>query len=217
MLLVQCGQVPLKQKGHRKNFWFLCKLFWSYFDAQVDKSTAKENDNVVHLPLINIQDDTTPVLHIVPSPELHLMLGPVNTLFDEMSKVWPGSEEWLNGCHVKKSEYHGGQFEGNDCRKLLRNVDMLQELCPHEYHQFVDAFISFNDVVTLCYGRNLLPQYKTSLSNFKDAHLKLNISLTLKVHAVFYHIEEFCSLKNMGLAPWSEPTTESLHQEFKKC
>ena len=153
MLLVQCGQVPLKQKEHRKNFWFLCKLFWSYFDAQVDKSTAKENDNVVHLPLINIQDDTTPVLHIVPSPELHLMLGPVNTLFDEMSKVWPGSEEWLNGCHVKKSEYRGGQFEGNDRRKLFRNVDMLHELCLHEYHQFVDAFISFNNVVTSCYGK----------------------------------------------------------------
>ena len=145
------------------------------------------------------------------------MLGPVNILFDEISKVWPGSEEWLNGCHVKKSEYHGSQFEENGSRKLLKNVGMLEELCLHEYHQFVNAFISFNDVVISCYGRNLLPQYKTSLSNFKDAYLKLNISVTLKVHAVFYHIEELCSLKNMGLAPWSEPTTESLHQEFKKC
>ena len=108
MLLVQCGQVPLKQKGHRKNFASICKLFWSYFDAQVDKSKAKNYGNVVHLPLINIQDDTTLALHIVPPPELHVMLGPANTLFDEMSKVWPGSVEWLNGCHVKKFEYHGG-------------------------------------------------------------------------------------------------------------
>ena len=145
------------------------------------------------------------------------MLGPVNTLLDKMSKVWLGSEEWLNGCHVKKSEYHGSQFEENDSRKLLKNVDMLEELCLHEYHQFVNAFILFNDVVISCYGRNLLPQYKTSLSNFKDAYLKLNISDTPKVHLVFYHIEEFCSLKNMGLAIWSEQTTESLHQEFKKC
>ena len=94
---------------------------------------------------------------------------------------------------------------------------MRQELCPHEYHQFVDAFFSFNDVVTSCYGRNLLPQYKTSLINFKVAYLKLNISDTPKVHAVFCYIEEFCSLKNVGLARWSEQTTESLHQEFKKC
>ena len=94
---------------------------------------------------------------------------------------------------------------------------MLQELCSHEYHQFADPLISFNDVVTSCYCRNLLPQYKTSLSDFKDAYLKLNISDTAKVHAVFYRIEEFCSLKNMGLAPWSKQATESLHQEFRKC
>ena len=99
------------------------------------------------------------------------MLGPVNTLFDEMSKVWPGSEEWLNGFHVKKSEYYGAQFEGNDCSKLFKNVGMLQELCLHEYHQFANAFISFSNVVTLCYSRNLLPQYKTNSSNFKDVYL----------------------------------------------
>ena len=84
---------------------------------------------------------------------------------------------------------------------------MLQKLCPHEYYQFVDAFISFNDAVTSCYGRNLLPQCKTSLSNFKDAYLKLNISVTPKVYAVFYHIEEFFSLKNMCPTPWSKQTT----------
>ena len=115
MLLVQCGQVPLRQKGHRKNFCFHMQIIWSYFDAQVDKSKAKDNGNVVHLPLTNIQDDTTLVLHIVPPPELHLLLGLVNTLFDEMSKVWPGSEEWLNGCHVQKSE-------GNDLRENLRET-----------------------------------------------------------------------------------------------
>ena len=118
----------LNKKGTERTFASICKLFWSYFDAQVDKSKAKDYGNVVHLPLISIQDDTTPVLHIVPPPELHLMLGPVNTLLDKMSKVWLGSEEWLNGCHVKKSEYHGSQFEENDSRKLLKYVGMLEEL-----------------------------------------------------------------------------------------
>ena len=140
---------------------------------------TKDYGNIVHLPRINIKDDATPVLHIVPPPELHPMLGPGNTLFDEMSKVWPESEEWLNGCHIKKCEYHDSQFKGTDCRKLLRNVDMLQELCPHEYHQSLNAFILFNNAVTSCYGRNLLQQYKTSLCNFKDAYLKLNISVNL--------------------------------------
>ena len=183
------------EKGTERTLASICKLFGGYFDARVDKSKAKDYGNVVHLPLINIQDDTTSVLHVV--PELHLMLGHANTLFDEMSKVWPASGEWLHGCYVKKSEYHGGQFEGNDCKKLLKKIELLQELCPHEHHQFVDAFISFNDVVTSCYSKDLLPQYKTNLSNFKDAYLKLKISVTPKIHAVFYHVEELCNLTNM--------------------
>ena len=87
------GKYHLNKKGTERTFASICKLFCSYFDAQVDKSKAKDYGNVVHLPLINIQDDTTPVVHLVPPPELHLMLVPVNTLFEEISKVWPGSEE----------------------------------------------------------------------------------------------------------------------------
>ena len=69
------------------------------------------------------------------------------------------------------------------------------EVCPHECHQLDHAFISFNDVVTFCYSRNLLPQYKTSSTNFKDAYLKLSLNFTPKVQAVFYHIEKFYSEK----------------------
>ena len=91
--LCNVGKYHLNKKGTERTFASICKLLWSYFDAQVDKSKAKDYGNVVHLPLINIQDDTTPVVHLVPPPELHLMLVPVNTLFEEISKVWPGSEE----------------------------------------------------------------------------------------------------------------------------
>ena len=31
-----------------------------------------------------------------------------------------------------------------------------------------------------------------------------------------YHIEEFCSLTDHGLAPWSEQTGESIHHDFKE-
>ena len=37
-----------------------------------------------------------------------------------------------------------------------------------------------------------------------------------KVHDVFYHVE-FCDWKKMGLGPWSEQTSESLHHKFTKC
>ena len=33
---------------------------------------------------------------------------------------------------MKLSPYHGGMFEGNDCRKRLRNLDRLQQLAEAE-------------------------------------------------------------------------------------
>ena len=37
-----------------------------------------------------------------------------------------------------------------------------------------------------------------------DAYLQLTISVTPKVHAVMFHVEEFCSLTGRGLGPWSD-------------
>ena len=209
----------LAKKGKQRTFESLNDLFWMFFDSQASKENAKEYGNVIHLPMIveNV-DPSTPVINVVPPPELHLMLGPVNHMYDQMNKVWPQSDDWLKSCFVrKKKDYHGGAFEGNGCRKLLKNIDNLKQICPEEHALFVDAFSTFNDVVSACYGSQLHPEYKAKIVEFKNAYLKLKVSVTPKVHAVFYHIEEFCSLKKMGLGPWSEQTSESLHHEFTDC
>ena len=36
------------------------------------------------------------------------------------------------------------------------------------------------------------------------------------MHAVFFHVEDFCEVVGMGLGPWSEQATESLHADFNK-
>ena len=70
---------------------------------------------------------------VIPSPELHLMLGPN----DELSKVWVDSERWLDTINVKKVDYQGGQFEGNECRAISKNIYVLGELSPPQFSQFV--------------------------------------------------------------------------------
>ena len=139
-------------------------------------------------------------------------------MFNEMEKVWPDSESWLKSCFIKKSEYHGGALEGNDCGKLLKNVSKLEELCPVKHQKFPVAYKSFNEVVSSCYGKDLHANYKETINKFRnDDYMKLKISVTPKVHAVFYHIQEVCDITGRGLGPWSEQTSESLHQEFNKC
>ena len=45
--------------------------------------------------------------------------------------------------------------------------------------------------------------------------MQLEVSVTPKIHAVFYHIQESCDLTGSGLGHWNEHRSE-LHQEFHK-
>ena len=71
-------------------------------------------------------------------------------------------------------------------------------------------------MVTACYGDELSSDYIEKIREFAKAFTKLGINVTPKVHAVIYHIADFCSLSGRGLAPWSEQTVESLHHDFNK-
>lgn len=207
----------LNEKGNQRTFDSLINLFYDYRDANANKGDASKYGNVIHLPLYQSIDGDTPVIQKVPPPELHLLLGPTNKIYSELENVWPALEAWLQSIHVKKNEYHGGQFEGNDCKKILRLMDSLEERCPDEFLPFVAAFRSFNDVRLSCYGSKLAPDYKVKIAKFKADYMKLGISVTPKIHAVFYHIEEFCDYSGMALGPFSEQTTEALHHEFEEC
>ena len=55
------------------------------------------------------------------------------------------------------------------------------------------------------------------MEKFEKIYMKLNVRVTPKIHAVFHHVEEFCTCKGRGLGPWSEQTSESLHHEFNEC
>ena len=105
------------------------------YTAKLDKANAntdrtKEFGNVIHPPVFDVDDQGTPIIHKIPPPEFHLLLGPVNHLIEALSKVWPGGIRWLESLNLIKAEYFGGTFEGNECRKILKNVKSLKENIP---------------------------------------------------------------------------------------
>ena len=191
-----------------------------FFDARADQTDAKDYGNVIHPSVFasgNIEKSIL-VIMFVPPPELHLLIGPVNLLYQELNKVWQvGAEEWIRRLNIKREEYHGGSFNGNDSRKLLKNIAILEELTPPSNVQiFIDTLKAFDEVVISCYRENLISNYKEKISVFRKYYRTLGINVTPKVHAVFHHISEFCDVVKKGLGPWSEQTSESLHSDFKK-
>lgn len=124
--------------------------FWDWYGKP--RSKAKEHMNVIHPCLLTNKKNHTSsnsLLEIIPPPELHLLLGPFNTMYKGLNSVWEDSVNWLKACSVEREALHGGSFNGNSCMKLLNNVDLLASMCPMEALKYVAAFRSFHKVTLI--------------------------------------------------------------------
>ena len=112
------------------------------------------------------------------------------------------------------------EFSGNDCKKLLNNTDILREICTSKCvfscMKFLDCLEKFKSVVESCFTLDLKSGYEEKICAFKKSYFDLNISVTPKVHSVFFHIKDFCEISNKGLGFYSEQAVESAHADFKK-
>ena len=203
----------LSKKGELRTFESIHENFWMWRGEGAQKTTAKNFFNCVHAPILfgEMEDN---IIDVVPPPELHLLTGAVNTIYDHMAKEWPHCSCWSEACHVSKNPQHGGAFNGNACRKLLHNVDMLRSECPLAILKYVDTFSALNDVVHSCFGNFLHDNYVQCISAFKKSYMSLAIPVTPKVHTIFFHIIDFCSKRNRSLGYFSEQASESLHSNF---
>ena len=190
-------------------------------EANSDPNKAKfVSANCVNKPIVFDEDDSPDsfILLKCPPPALHLKLS-LNHLLKELSKVWPGILVWLEGKHIVYEPYHGGQtLEGNDCNKVLRNLDSLMEILPQEFSAFIDTLLAFKNVVDSCFGYVLDPFYKQVLEKFRSSLKKLsavfNVSITNKLYVICVHLEEFFDLVGNGLAMFTEQETENSHSDF---
>ena len=128
--------------------------------------------------------------------------------------------EWLALFHIQQQLFHGGQLAGNECRKLLKNVDALERLAQqHSFFPavpFIDTLRKFNGVVHACFGNTLDYSYAEKIEQFRVSYLQLQgTTITPKVHAVIHHVPQFIQRRNSSLGIYSEQATEALHHLFR--
>lgn len=77
--------------------------------------------NCVQEPILR-GDDFIQILDLIPPPELHLMLGTVNKIFDELNKLWGENRayKFAEEQNIIRVKYFGGSMEGNQCKMLLK-------------------------------------------------------------------------------------------------
>lgn len=159
------------------------------------------------------------VIEHIPIPELHLLLGITNRLYKECVSELPAAEQWSKQFNLVRERYHSKTFEGNECKKLLDNVPVLETICSEEnansrVWKIVRAFKSFQCVVHSCFGNTLRASYEEDLARFTTDFMATGIPVSSKAHILMDHVRDFCASHNCGLGQFSEQASEGIHREF---
>ena len=214
-------------KGNMRTLKSIRDNFDAWKRAGSKKDRAKDFKNCTNLPMFKMEDKEGKIrtVDLVPPCELHLLLGPVNHMLEELEKVWSEAGFWVSGSNAYKRGQDHGKLNGNGCNQLLKeeNLIHLVALLPDGLSDYGDAFRAFAKVVQGCYSYKVSATIKEDIQKFQDAYLKLNISITPKVHIVFEHLYDFLADSNasnsgewIGLAMYSEQAFEAIHHSFKK-
>lgn len=167
--------------------------------TNADKKLTKKFNNCVNKPLLPAGDEK--ILKYIPPPELHLLLGAVNTVFDKMLVEKESiALNWAKECNVNRKITHGNRysFVGNDCNKLLNHTDKLASVQCLEIDKYVNFFRKLKKVVDACFSKTLDPNYAEYIKSLKISFMDLDISITPKMHIIFEHVVEYCKYSDEG-------------------
>ena len=151
---------------------------------------------MINPPLL-IGDDRKKTLELMNISELHILTGSVSKIVSEMERLTFSSKKegkkfldnFFKAQDIRKCVYQGSNsFEGNQARKVLQKVDMLeQDVKKLDFETatkaipFVDCLRKLDKVVTSCFGQTLDPAYEDHITAFSQQYRSLDISVTPKV------------------------------------
>lgn len=175
------------------------------------EKNAKDYFNCINRPLL-FGNDCTKVLDVCPPPSLHLLLGLMNSAYDNLAKTSPTvAEAWARAANVTRHAQFG--FVGRHCRALLAKQDVLNEAGLEEFALMIQNLAL---VIEKCFGMDLVDGYPQAINEFCDSWIALELPVTPKFHIMKFHVAEFCASANKGLGQFSEQTIEAIHQNFTK-
>ena len=225
------GKAPFLIEAELRTFRSLRKNYGTYQALIREKGEKKAKAeastcfNVVQESLI-LGEDHELLLFKCPPGELHLYLGTGNKLFDSLYKAMiediangqfhPSVYEWAFKKSIVGLKYRGGALDGPNLGKLLKNLDSLRAYVPTKFHNFIECMELFDIVKKACFGRTRLDNdYKQKIKNFEIAYRNLGISVTPKVHCIFFEVPIFIEKHGKPLGFFTEQVFESMHSDWK--
>lgn len=181
------------------------------------RSVQREPLILRHLP------PSTKVIDVCALPWLHIRLGVVNHTVSKLFTAVPEAQAWPEALHLHHERYHGGGYEGNECEKLLKNVDQLERMLANlnkieEGKRYLLVFQCFNEL-NMEYSKDFVhvPSLQEAVTKFENAWRACSMPAIPKVHLIVDHLVDFVNSrgsKHMRL--YAEQAHETLHSEYLK-
>ena len=116
--------------GEMRTLGSLKSRFQEFVQNGSNKKKMMDVKNVINPPLME-GDDNDLILYKIPPPELHLMMGGANKIWDLMSKMWgQEADKWATSKGISRHGYNGGGLDGVNLNKLRKYSDELASKCP---------------------------------------------------------------------------------------
>ena len=155
--------------GKMRTLGTLKARYKEFVEGGSDKKKMMDAKNVINPPIIE-GDDCDLVLDKIPPPELHLMMGAANKIWDLLSSLWgEGADKWARSKGITKHGYNGGGLDGVNSDLLLKLADQLVTICPLELQPMVVALQKLQLLVAGCFSHTVVDDIKEKFSNFIES------------------------------------------------
>ena len=125
-------------------------------------------------------------------PELHLYTGTINLLWNNLATRW-GQEKWeifLERNSLVRQKLHGGEFEGHQCKRLMRLANKLRDALPKDLWGFYDALGAFDTMAHSCFSKVLSMDFEKAINDFLDFFIALEIKTkSTKLHILSCYVK----------------------------
>ena len=171
------------KSGKARTFHSLTKHHTRYRNARYPRNQQSKFKNCIHPCLLVVPDPRVSVLSVIPPPQLHLLLGCVNHLFNMLKVVMKKEgrlQRFLDWCKKNSISLRGldsSQLDGNNSKQLMKCTDKLLSatmdgeedlipgvdsifLLPEAGLPIIETMKAFNCVTSGTMSRTLDPNYK---------------------------------------------------------
>ena len=75
------------------------------------------------------------IQHLIPPPELHLLIGVVSHIGSMLLDLWSVFDDWLVSKHILQRGYQERGWDGNNYNTILNQLDSLEvEILENAQH-----------------------------------------------------------------------------------